>query len=84
VTTVGRVVVPLPVTDAGPKLHVLSEGKPEQANVTLPVKFAARPVTLMVAVPLPPGLAMVTVAGGAVARVKLATLTVTAADVEVE
>jgi len=78
------VVEPVPVTEAGLKLHVLARGRPEhdaEEKFTVPL-YPGWPVTVSVPVPLPPGLAMV-IDGAAVAKAKSAcTLTIVAEEVE--
>lgn len=57
-----RVVLPLPVTEGGTKLQVLSAGRPVHEKVTVPVNpFVA--ATESIAVPVCPGLDIVIVAG---------------------
>jgi hypothetical protein len=58
------IVVPLPATDGGTKLHVLSEGRPEQAKVVAPLK-PFEPATLIVVVAGCPGLGTVIADGDA-------------------
>ena len=62
VVMIVRVVLPLPVTEAGMKLQVLSAGRPAHEKVTVPVNpFVA--ATESIAVPVCPGLDIVIVAG---------------------
>jgi hypothetical protein len=78
------VVEPLPVIEAGLKLQVLSRGNPEHgAGVKLMVPlYPVWPATVSMAVPLPPGLAIV-IDGVAEAKAKSAcTVITTAGEVE--
>ena len=78
------VVEPLPVTEAGLKLHVLSCGKPAQdaaEKLTVPL-YPVWPVMVSVVVPLPPGLEMEIDGGTAAIEKSACTLTTAAAEVE--
>jgi hypothetical protein len=78
------VVEPLPVSEAGLKLQVLSRGNPEhEAGVKLMVPlYPDCPAMVSMAVPLPPGLAIV-IDGVAEAKAKSAcTVITTAGEVE--
>ncbi len=78
------VVEPLPVTDAGLKLHVLSRGKPEHdagEKLTVPLN-PGWPVTVSVAVPLPPGLGIVIDKVDAAKAKSACTFTIVAEDAD--
>lgn len=84
VVRIVSVVEPLPVSEAGLKLQVLSRGNPEHevdVKLTVPL-YPDWPATVSMAVPLPPGLAIV-IDGVAEAKAKSAcTVTTTAEEVE--